>query len=343
MTFRIKCDIICVLLKGGGNTVFTKEELREIYDVLYDCCSIDIMMGEYQDYKNVGNKLLAPIITTTKRFKYQQYGIDPWRLTTEQINARNVMALPNYEDPIQDTYTEENILEELRRLPENKISGIYSDAIVFYEKYPQKWIELVKKIVDDKNLKGFVERHPWLIFNGGWHGRSDFIKKFIDAGVDIRLGEHGECNDDGALHFAAHNGHSETMRLLLEAGAQITNNIAWVGALSLNTDVVKVAIEYGADYSNDDCTRDALIKAVDYCDTEMIRVLLEAGANPAIEGYKALNIAYKKSERGKEKKIYKSIYNMLECYLEKRIIEKSKTQTHEESKGQSRQLKPKVD
>ena len=323
--------------------MFTKEELREIYDVIYDCVSIKLMWGEYQIYKNAGCRLLAPIITTTERFKCHQYDADPMELTPSQMRERNVLAKPNYEDPIQDTYTEESILEELRKLPESEIYRIYRDAIVFYEKYPQKWITLVFKMIDDKDLKKFIENNPELIYEAGWQGCADFIKKFIDVGVDIRLGESGEPNRDSALHFAAKNGHPEATRLLLEAGAQMTPVIAWVGALSLNTEVVKIAMEYGADYSNDEHTEDALINEVDYGNTEMIRLLLEAGANPAIRGYKALNIAYERSERGKEKKIYKNIYNMLECYLEKRIIEKSKAQVPENGNEQTRKMKPKRD
>ena len=95
----------------------------------------------------------------------------------------------------------------------------------------------------------------------------------LDRGADIH------ASNDGALRFAAMNGHTETVKLLLDRGADIhaVNDLALrLAAENGHTETVKLLLDRGARIHA--CNDNALYLAVYNGHTETVKVLLAHGA-----------------------------------------------------------------
>ena len=280
---------------------YTKEEIKYIFD---NSLYLHEILELYKKYVNSGCKILSSIITTTNIFKHMYYSLD-------SSKNPDYSTYPNINEPKKNIYTEEEILNELRKLPENLYLTLFERSIYYHEKLSSKWIDLILKIKKSpEELKKFVNKYPKLIEDSAYYGFEKMVKIFIDAGIDMA--------HSSALHWAAHEGHAKIVKMLLDIGSPISDVIAWVGANSGNPEVAKLAIEAGADYTTG-YAGTSIINAVEDGNVEMVKVLLEAGANPTIEGYKLFNLAYKKGKkRGNIN--YREIYELLELYNKKRIL-----------------------
>lgn len=282
---------------------YTKEEIKYIFD---NSLYLHEILELYKIYVNSGCKVLSSIITTTNIFKHMYYSLD-------SSKNPDYSTYPNINEPKKNIYTEEEILNELRKLPENLYLTLFERSIYYHEKLPSKWIDLILKVKKSpEELKEFVNKHPVLIEDSAKDGFEKMIKIFIDAGIDM--------SQSSALHWAAHNGHAKVVKILLDIGCPINDVIAWVGANSGNTEVVKLAIAAGADYTTG-YAGTSIIEAVEDGNVEMVKVLLEAGSDPTIEGYRLFNSAYNKGKK-KANINYREIYELLELYNEKRILKK---------------------
>lgn len=277
---------------------YTKEEIKYIFD---NSLYLHEILELYKKIVNSGCKILSSIITTTNIFKHMYYSLD-------FIENLDYSTYPNINEPKKNIYTEEEILNELRKLPEYLYLTLFERSIMYHNKLPSKWIDIILKTKKSpKELKEFVNKYPDLIENSAKYGYEKMVKIFIDAGIDMTQGS--------ALHWAAHNGHEKVVKMLLDIGCPIDDVIAWVGANSGNPIVAKLAIEAGADYTTG-YAGTSIINAVEDGNVEMVKILLEAGADPTIEGYKLFNFAYKK--RGNIK--FREIYELLELYNKKQIL-----------------------
>ena len=78
------------------------------------------------------------------------------------------------------------------------------------------------------------------------YGHTEVVKLLLEAGADVTF------EDNYAIEWASVNGHTEIVKLLIEAGADVTawNNYAIEWAFSYgHAEVVKLLIEAGADAS----------------------------------------------------------------------------------------------
>jgi hypothetical protein len=106
------------------------------------------------------------------------------------------------------------------------------------------------------------------------NGHTETVKVLLAAGADVH------ADNDYALQWACENGHTETVKVLLDAGADVhaDNDYAlrWASNYG-HTETVKVLLAAGADvHAQDDY---ALRWASEHGHTETVKVLLAAGAD----------------------------------------------------------------
>jgi ankyrin repeat protein len=117
-------------------------------------------------------------------------------------------------------------------------------------------------------------------------GHTETVKTLLTAGANLH------DSDDGALRVAAFNGHTETVRVLLAAGADAHALNDW--ALSAasgfgHTETVSALLGAGADvHASDDL---AVRRAARDGHAETVRALLEAGADVRIWDDEALRMS----------------------------------------------------
>lgn len=115
-------------------------------------------------------------------------------------------------------------------------------------------------------------------------GSNAQVKKLLAKGANINdpIGKYGET----ALMLAAHNGHADTVELLIDEGADIEAKAKW-GRTALireadwgDTEDVKLLINKGADIeARDDEGKTALMAAAMSDKTETVKLLLKKGAD----------------------------------------------------------------
>jgi ankyrin repeat protein len=97
---------------------------------------------------------------------------------------------------------------------------------------------------------------------------------------------------DSALEHESQNGHTETVKLLLDAGADVHADCDWAlvwASYNGHTETVKALLEAGADvHARNDC---ALIWASGNGQTEVVKILLAAGSDVHAENDEALRLA----------------------------------------------------
>ena len=117
----------------------------------------------------------------------------------------------------------------------------------------------------------------------------DMVRLLIENGADIRCKQNKEdrlyvCYDYGdesdyPMYRACCHGCYNIVKLLLEYGVSPNagNGKCLVGACSNNNNknIVRLLLEYGANQMFDEC----LEKAIWWCDSEMVGLLVNAGAN----------------------------------------------------------------
>ncbi len=102
-------------------------------------------------------------------------------------------------------------------------------------------------------------------------GHTDTVKLLLERGAEIETRDEGRVT---ALMWAALGGHIDSVRALLEAGAAVQRASAlWLAALGGHTDSVRALLEAGAQVGDA-----ALIGAALGGHTDSVRALLEAGA-----------------------------------------------------------------
>ena len=280
-----------------------KEELRGVFEKI--CWHSDRAEEYYGEYMKFGNEIMASIISTTDNFKKSKLG--------------NAQALINR--PIQEYYSEESILEELKRFPIEFYYDLLMLSILYcYEEpYSIKWISLVLKVKEDE-LKSFVESNPYLLLDVAQYGLKEILKQFIEKGVDVTISPQG-FESNAAIHYAAWRGQYEIVKMLLDAGAEISEPTAKVAVESGDIKTIQFLVDAGANYKTG-FAREAICYATEQGWVEIVKILLEAGADPCVKGHYCFNFSYKKAKKGKKcnRDKYSKIYEMLNEYLKKQIL-----------------------
>lgn len=123
------------------------------------------------------------------------------------------------------------------------------------------------------------------------HNDPATVKRLIAEGVNV---SELDANGDAPLVMAAYKGYTEVVRLLLEAGADVTAVDPGMKATALHaaayagrTEAAKLLIEHGIDIDkqgpNNGYT--ALHDAIWQNNVETAKVLIEAGANLALKSH----------------------------------------------------------
>lgn len=125
-------------------------------------------------------------------------------------------------------------------------------------------------------------------------GKADVVSKLLEAGANCN-----KCNGHGlSALMQASRGGIEVLKMLLDAGANVNfaGNNGWTVLLSAiqegRLDKVRLLLDAGADFRHlDHYHNSPLIAAAtidnDACATEMVRYLLNAGADPTPMSVKA--------------------------------------------------------
>jgi len=104
-------------------------------------------------------------------------------------------------------------------------------------------------VFDDKTITGPLNSHPALIL-AAMEGHTDIVRLLLNAGADVNIQDR---YDNTALIKASENGHTDIVKLLLKADAKI-NTEDYKGCTALifaaengRTDVVQLLLEHDAD------------------------------------------------------------------------------------------------
>ena len=103
---------------------------------------------------------------------------------------------------------------------------------------------------------------------------------------------------DNAISWAAENGHTELVELLVSKGADITENRNYpleLASRNGHTEIVKLLIDSGARTYDSELDEGYCLRlAANEGHVEIIKLLLDAGANPVADNYHALYLALTK-------------------------------------------------
>jgi len=179
-----------------------------------------------------------------------------------------------------------------------KLHITYCDNLTELRDFNLKFFKQIQKI----GLTGSIEvDHTEAIFSALESGDIDLIRLFIDAGIDVA----NLRREDGTtpLMIAAENGFTQLAQLFITP--ENLNDVNAEGDTPLllaaryhHTDVLKVLIQAGAnlDVKNKDGIT-ALYTAAYQNRIEMVETLLQAGANPDILT-KGFSVIYAAAEKG---------------------------------------------
>lgn len=120
--------------------------------------------------------------------------------------------------------------------------------------------------------------HDAPLVEASLNGHADVVRVLLNYGANAR------AQDDKAICWASDEGHEEVVKILIEAGSYSDYALKMVadrGRLGM----VKILLPYASRAGVDD----ALIAAIKKARNNVIRVLLEAGANPSSKAVKRLD------------------------------------------------------
>jgi uncharacterized protein len=109
-------------------------------------------------------------------------------------------------------------------------------------------------------------------------GHLDCVQTLVEAGADMNKGSGGRT----PIASAAFQGHIPVVQFLLEAGAAVEFNV-WSGAMAVGSDqIIELLANAGADIDCEDSNSrlTPLLQAIHQENTNMIEILLMAGASP---------------------------------------------------------------
>ncbi|KAF7952197.1 uncharacterized protein EAE97_001694 [Botrytis byssoidea] len=220
-----------------------------------------------------------------------KHGADPnWKAGSDHapILTRAVQRGGNVElvKLLLDNGADINVIDESSELK----NSVISTAAEF------GWTEVVKLLAErnaDVNVSGDEGVTP--IYFAARHNKPETVQLLMDLGANLEMNE--KLNDGwGPLHIAFD--FVEVVRILLQNGADITRtssggNILFLASRNNHIDVVRVCLQYKPDVnigyhqtaarSHEGAT--ALTAAICGGHTEIVRLLLEAGANLNQRGY----------------------------------------------------------
>lgn len=163
---------------------------------------------------------------------------------------------------------------------------------------------LVEKLVSDGADINYTDQwENCAIFSAAWEGNLDALELFKQLGANFELG------DKNLLCNAAYNAEVRSVKWLLQNGADpnytletgenaLHYTISSTEKMDERTEIVKILIEHGIDLSQKTVhrketlcfMRDAFLKgetplhrAAAYGDEEMIKILLQGGADPSVQ------------------------------------------------------------
>lgn len=134
------------------------------------------------------------------------------------------------------------------------------------------------KAINELEQKGMYSRSAFLA--AVEDGNNDSVKLFIKAGINI---DNEMPYEDPPLSHALRKGHIETMKLLLDGGADINagdfNSLMWASQ-SGNNEAVKLLVSRGADVNRKNSDgQTALLAAARGNHIEIAKLLISKGAN----------------------------------------------------------------
>lgn len=132
-----------------------------------------------------------------------------------------------------------------------------------------------------------AERIQELLFEAARTGRDDMIAALLQAGADI---EGYNTQGHTPLILASYNGHSETARTLITAGASVATpdngrgNTALMGcAFKGYCEIAAILVDAGADVNQRNfAEQTAIMLAAMFARDTIIDLLLGAGADPGL-------------------------------------------------------------
>ncbi|KAG7409856.1 Ankyrin-2 [Fusarium oxysporum f. sp. rapae] len=134
------------------------------------------------------------------------------------------------------------------------------------------------------------------------YGNVEMVKVLLECGVDIDAQYEG---DDTPLHMAMKGNHPETIMVLIEAGANVSSAnrsglqpLHMVPQCDKSAEIIDALLAKGADLSavsNDGLT--ILQSSAEVSNFDVVRLLLERGANPKLSSDRTLLLA---SRHGQE-------------------------------------------
>lgn len=156
--------------------------------------------------------------------------------------------------------------------------------------YKQAWLSVHMPESFGEPFGGKILSEGPAVYYASWCGLSDVAKTLVDAGADIHA-------QGGFYMFplqaACIQGHEDIVRILLDAGAEITvvtkvGNISvlWTASWHGHDNVVRMLLDAGADVNASVGGLDdsALYAACATGHERIVRMLLDAGADVNIEG-----------------------------------------------------------
>ncbi|ROV96459.1 hypothetical protein VSDG_05492 [Cytospora chrysosperma] len=128
------------------------------------------------------------------------------------------------------------------------------------------------------------KRHRTALHWATENSNRNTVRLLLDEGADVS--KEDSCKST-ALHSAAKIGNKDIVRLLLDRGADVSKDdtrnrtALHLAAENGDEDMVRLLLDRGADVSReDDCSFTALHRAVQYGHLEVAKTLIERGAKP---------------------------------------------------------------
>jgi len=231
--------------------------------------------------------------------------------TASELSERLVTIISrNDVDTVKSLFNEINRIEKLEDTTINirwaLSSGIYNAV----KNNNKEMVELLLK--HDASPYGIITDGKSTLIAAVKNNNKELVDLLLKASVDpsgVDVHEGGlsdELTRRTALMFATINGYNEIVSILLDAGAD-SNLVNKEGLTALHfavdngfTDTVKLLLEKSKAIdvnSQDRLGNTALIKAVEACNKDVVKLLLDAGANRElanIQGNTPLTIADRK-------------------------------------------------